>query len=141
MTEDQRAPTRVLNEAECWSLIEDAPYGRVAAAAGDEIDIFPINHAVLGGDIVFRTAPGTKLVELTIRHRVAFEVDGYDDSHAWSVVVKGQAVELERSAEIAELEQLSIRPWAPEEKARWVRIDVSDVQGRRFERPTVGSER
>lgn len=71
---------------ECWERIQAAPYGRIAAAAAnDEIDIFPVNHAVLEDSIVFRTSPGTKLLELTIRERVAFEVDGRGAGETYSV--------------------------------------------------------
>lgn len=132
---DDRSPTRQLSEEECWERLAAAPYGRVAATAAGEIDIFPVNHAVDGGTIVFRTAAGTKLLELTIRHRVAFEVDGYTDADAFSVVVKGDAEEFDRQGEVAAAERLGITPWAPEEKDRWVRITPVEVHGRSFERP------
>ncbi|MFC9560960.1 pyridoxamine 5'-phosphate oxidase family protein [Agromyces sp. NPDC056965] len=133
---DERPPTRHLTEAECWQRISDAPYGRIAAAAGGEIDIFPVNHVVADDrTIVFRTSPGTKLLELTIHHHVAFEVDGADDREAFSVVVKGEAVEFDRQSEIAAAERLGVEPWAPETKDRWVRITPAEVHGRQFERP------
>ena len=132
---DDRSPTRQLSEEECWERLAAAPYGRVAATAAGEIDIFPVNHAVDGGTIVFRTSAGTKLLELTIRHRVAFEVDGYTDADAFSVVVKGDAEEFDRQGEVAAAERLGITPWAPEEKDRWVRITPVEVHGRAFERP------
>ena len=134
MDVDERPPTRELSEEECWQRITAAPYGRVAASVAGEIDIFPVNHGVDGRTLVFRTSPGTKLLELTIRHRVAFEVDGYTDADAFSVVVKGEAEEFDRRSEIAEAERLGITPWAPEERTRWVRITPSEVQGRTFER-------
>ena len=134
MDSDERPPTRELSEEECWQRITAAPYGRVAASAAGEIDIFPVNHGVDGRTLVFRTSPGTKLLELTIRHHVAFEVDGYTDADAFSVVVKGEAEEFDRRSEIAEAERLGITPWAPEERTRWVRITPSEVHGRTFER-------
>ena len=134
MDSDERPPTRELTEEECWQRITEAPYGRVAASAAGEIDIFPVNHGVDGRTLVFRTSPGTKLLELTIRHHVAFEVDGYTDVDAFSVVVKGEAEEFDRRSEIAEAERLGITPWAPEERTRWVRITPSEVHGRTFER-------
>ncbi|MDQ2662056.1 MAG: pyridoxamine 5'-phosphate oxidase family protein [Actinomycetota bacterium] len=130
-----RTPTRQLSEDECWQLIREAPYGRLAAAAGGEVDIFPVNHGIDGGTIVFRTAAGTKLLELTIRHRVAFQVDGITDTDAFSVVVKGEASEFDRQGEVAEAERLGITPWAPEPKDRWVRIRPTEVQGRTFRLP------
>jgi nitroimidazol reductase NimA-like FMN-containing flavoprotein (pyridoxamine 5'-phosphate oxidase superfamily) len=132
---DDRAPTRRMGEEECWQRIASAPYGRIAAAAAGEVDIFPVNHGVDGRTIVFRTSPGTKLLELTIRHRIAFEVDGHDAAEAFSVVVKGFAEEFDRQSDIMEAERLGISPWAPEEKDRWVRITPEEVQGRAFELP------
>jgi nitroimidazol reductase NimA-like FMN-containing flavoprotein (pyridoxamine 5'-phosphate oxidase superfamily) len=125
--------------AECWERIAQAPYGRIAAAAAGEVDIFAVNHAVdqqaAGGPaIIFRTSAGTKLLELTIRRNVAFQVDGYTETDAFSVVVKGVAQEFDRQSEVEAAERLGITPWAPEEKDRWVRITPSDVQGRAFQR-------
>ena len=135
MNDEERSPTRELSEAECWTRLADSPYGRVAATAAGEIDIFPVNHKVDGRTIVFRTSAGTKLLELTIRNHVAFEVDGYTDTDAFSVVVKGTAEEFDRQSEVADAERLGVTPWAPEEKDRWVRITATDVRGRAFERP------
>ena len=102
MDDEERTPTRELSEAECWRRLADAPYGRVAATAAGEIDIFPVNHKVDGRTIVFRTSAGTKLLELTIRNHVAFEVDGYTETDAFSVVVKGTAEEFDRQSEVAD---------------------------------------
>ncbi|HYI32230.1 MAG TPA: pyridoxamine 5'-phosphate oxidase family protein [Glaciibacter sp.] len=126
--------TRALSTDECWQRIEAAPYGRVAATAAGEIDIFPVNHGVENGTVVFRTSAGTKLLELTINHRVAFEVDGFTGTDAFSVVVKGLAEEFDRQGEVYAAERLGITPWAPEEKDRWVRITPTEVQGRAFDR-------
>ena len=48
---------------ECWRLLASTELGRIATSAGASIDIFPVNYAVDGESIVFRTAPGTKLLE------------------------------------------------------------------------------
>src|SRR5690606_21503704 len=90
----------MLDERECWELLEQAPLGRIALAAAGEVDIFPINFAVHDGALWFRTAPGTKLLELTVHPRVALEIDGWDDEKAYSVVVKGVAERLEHGSEI-----------------------------------------
>lgn len=142
-TEEGRTPTRSLDEADCWERLARAPYGRIAMAAGGEVDIFPVNHVVdpsgaNGPVIVFRTSAGTKLLELTIRHRVAFQIDGFDDAVAFSVVVKGTAEEFDRESEIEAAEALGITPWAPETKDRWVRIIPSEVHGREFDRAPAG---
>lgn len=135
----ERPPMRHLDADECWQRIGDAPYGRIATGAAGQIDIFPVNHAVDHETIVFRTAPGTKLLELTIRQNVAFEVDGYSDRGAFSVVVKGSAIELDHDADIERAEALGIEPWAPDVKDRWVRIVPSTVEGRAFDLPPAAT--
>jgi nitroimidazol reductase NimA-like FMN-containing flavoprotein (pyridoxamine 5'-phosphate oxidase superfamily) len=132
---EDREPSRHLSADECWERIRQAPYGRIAVAAAGEVDVFPVNHAVDGGAIVFRTAAGTKLLELTIHEHVAFQVDGYTAHDAFSVVAKGSAREFDRQGEVAAAERLGIEPWAPEQKDRWVRIDVTELHGRAFSRP------
>lgn len=132
MDDDERPPAREMRSTECWERLAAVPYGRVATTAAGEIDIFPVNHGVDRNSIVFRTAPGTKLLELTIHHDVAFEIDGYDGAEAFSVVVKGRAEEFDRQREVAEAEHLGVEPWAPGAKDRWVRITPREVQGRAF---------
>ena len=133
MTEIERSPTRQLTEDECWDRLARAPYGRIACGAAGEIDIFPINHKTDGRTIIFRTSAGTKLLELTIRESVAFEIDGYDEHEAFSVVVKGRAHEFDPDTDVLAAKRLGVHPWAPEEKDRWVRIDASEVRGRVFD--------
>jgi len=133
--EDERPPTREMRSAECWERIAQAPYGRIATTAAGEIDIFPVNHGVDRFSIVFRTAPGTKLLELTINRQVAFEVDGIDGDEAFSIVVKGEADRIDRPADVARAERAGIRPWPPGRKDRWVRITARDIQGRAFRLP------
>src|SRR6476469_7841521 len=98
---------------ECWELLRQNELGRLAVAAAGQIDIFPVNYYADGKTILFRTAQGTKLLELTISGQVAFEIDGYSDTEAWSIVVKGPAVPLESQQEILEADALPLRPWVP----------------------------
>lgn len=130
-----RPLAREMRSAECWERIARAPYGRIATTAAGEIDIFPVNHGVDRFSIVFRTALGTKLLELTINRRVVFEVDGIDGDEAFSVVVKGEAEPFDRPADVARAEELGITTWAPGQKDRWVRITPRDIQGRAFTLP------
>lgn len=132
MDDIDRSPTRLLTPGECWERLTRAPYGRIAAAAAGQVDIFPVNHKVDDGIIVFRTAAGTKLLELTIHNGIAFEVDGLEADEAFSVVVKGTAEEFDRDDDVREAESLGVQPWAPEEKDRWVRIVPESIQGRAF---------
>ncbi|WP_439564337.1 pyridoxamine 5'-phosphate oxidase family protein [Microcella sp.] len=122
-----------LTTDQCWQLLRSRDLGRIAASAAGTVDIFPINYAVDATPaIYFRTAPGTKLLELAINDRVAFEIDDHDDSEAWSVVVKGRAERVERQSEMDAAELLGLTPWIPTLKYRWVRIRPTEISGRRF---------
>ena len=119
---------------ENWNLLEHAQLGRLALSVRDDVDIFPINFAVFGGALYFRTSPGSKLAELTANPRVALEADRYDDETAASVIVKGVAERLELQSEIDIADALELRPWIPTLKYRWVRITPTRISGRRFRR-------
>jgi hypothetical protein len=40
--------------------------------------VLPVVYALLDRDVVFRTAPGEKLIAAALNRTVAFEVDEYD---------------------------------------------------------------
>lgn len=123
-----------LTAEQCWEHLRAEQLGRLAMCAGGEIDIFPINYVADGQSLVFRTAPGTKLVETAISSEVALEIDGFTEQDAWSVVVKGPAQRLEHQAEIDAADALPLRPWAPTLKYTYVRITPTSVSGREFVR-------
>jgi uncharacterized protein len=124
----------VLNEDECWQLVDNAEVGRLAFAVAGEPEIFPVNFIVDGRALLFQTAEGTKLAGLTISSNVAFEVDGYlpDSGEAWSVVLKGEAERLEHFPDIYAAEKLPIFPWQASPKQWIVRLVPTKVTGRRF---------
>ena len=131
----------VLQPEECWQLLKSAVVGRLAVAVAGEVDIFPVNYVIDGGALLFRTAEGTKLVEVVISGRLAFEVDGLDPAagEAWSVVVKGRGEVLDNFDEIYHAQDLSLHPWhAPDRKERFVRIVPERLSGRRFRLATDG---
>jgi nitroimidazol reductase NimA-like FMN-containing flavoprotein (pyridoxamine 5'-phosphate oxidase superfamily) len=124
----------VLDEEQCWELLSTVEVGRLAVAAAGDVDIYPVNFVIDGRELVFRTAEGTKLVEVVMSGRVAFETDGYDPERgrAWSVVVKGLAHDLDRFAEIYHAQDLPLFPWNASPKERFVKIIPSRITGRRF---------
>jgi uncharacterized protein len=126
--------TEVLDPQQCWELLRSVEVGRLAVAAAGDIDIFPLNFVVDDGAVLFRTAEGTKLVEVVLAGRVAFEADGYDPANgrAWSVVIKGAAELIDRWAEIHRAQDLPLFPWNASPKERFVRIVPDRLTGRRF---------
>ncbi len=134
MEKSTGADVYALSEDECWSLLDRRQLGRLAVAVGGQPDIFPVNYVVDGPRVLFRTAPGSKLAELSANPLVAFEVDEYDDTYAASVVLKGFAQRLELQREIDVADQLPLAPWIPTLKYRWVKIAPTSITGRRFDR-------
>lgn len=95
--------------------------------------ILPLSHGMDRSAVVFRTAPGSKLIVAEQELAVAFEADGIDaDRRAgWSVVVRGIARTVEARAEIARLSLLGVWPWADmSERSHWVRITPKAITGR-----------
>ncbi|MCS0500191.1 pyridoxamine 5'-phosphate oxidase family protein [Protaetiibacter mangrovi] len=127
----------VLDEAACWRLLAEAEVGRVVFVEGDDIEVFPVNFAVGGRSVLFRSAPGSKL-ELVAEHpQVAFEVDRHDDEMAWSVILWGVAERLAFDDEIEHSGILGLVSWSPDEKFNYVRITPDRMSGRRFRRADV----
>lgn len=124
----------VLSEAECWELLDGTSFGRLAVSVSNQPEIFPVNYYADGRTVLFRTAEGTKLLELTINSLVAFESDHYGDTDAWSVVVKGHARVIESQREVFAADQLPLAPWIPTLKYIYVRVEPTEISGRRFER-------
>ncbi|RZU60478.1 pyridoxamine 5'-phosphate oxidase family protein [Zhihengliuella halotolerans] len=129
---DHDDPVLILDDEQCWKLLEHTQHGRLVLNAAGVMDIFPINFRAHDGRILLRTAPGTKLAELTINENVVFQADGITSDEAWSVVVKGTARVLEHSADIAAAEALNLKTWIPTFKDFYVDITPSTITGRHF---------
>lgn len=129
-----------LSAAESWALLRRAVVGRLALTIDGRPEIFPVNHMVDHGSVVFRTALGTKLAG-AVGHWVAFEVDGYDRAtvSAWSVVVKGTAREVQSMYDVLDAFELPLFPWHSAPKPHFVRIEPDSISGRRLE--VTGSTR
>lgn len=134
MSDDQLNEIVELSTAESWTLLREAVVGRLAVIVDDRPEIFPINHLVDRGSVVFRTAAGTKLAGCA-GHWVAFEVDGYDmeTASAWSVVIKGEAQQVNRLYDVLEVIELPLFPWSSAPKPHFIRIEFDSITGRRFE--------
>ena len=93
-------PITVLSEHEAWQLLGTARVGRLATVIDRQPDIFPVNFVVDGQSLVFRTAEGSKLLQVTVNERVAFQADGWVTDTGWSVVAKGTAAVAQALTEV-----------------------------------------
>jgi nitroimidazol reductase NimA-like FMN-containing flavoprotein (pyridoxamine 5'-phosphate oxidase superfamily) len=135
---DDRTPDQArwqaMTKRECFDLLAREQVGRVTD--NDDLGpvIFPVNFVLDRHMVVLRTGEGTKLDAAMRGSRVAFEIDGVNaaDRTGWSVVVRGEAVEVTDPDELARLHELPLDSWAPGTKSHYVRILPSAVTGRRI---------
>jgi uncharacterized protein len=123
-----------LSKSECFGLLARERVGRVAFVDDLGPIVMPVNFVLDRHMVVFRTDSGTKLDVAVRDNRVAFEIDGTDEAArtGWSVVVRGEAVEVTDTAELARLRRLPLHPWAPGAKTHYVRILPAVLTGRRI---------
>ena len=122
----------------CLRLLASVPVGRVGFVADGEVQVLPVNHLVDGQDVIFRTAPGSKLSATQGQRPITFEADDYDELtySGWSVVVNGRAEPVDEDAELDRLERAGLRPWVSNvERPYWIRIRPTSVTGRRTPQP------
>ena len=130
MNEDEEAITHLPVEA-CWEMLRATELGRLAFTLVDEVHIAPVNYAVDHGTLLFRTAPGSKLLSVAMGSAVALEIDEHDGTTARSVVVRGRA-RLLGEDEAHRVENVPLRPWVGAHKDNVVEIVPESVTGRAF---------
>jgi uncharacterized protein len=129
-----QGPVEELSESSCWALLEPSSFGRLGLSVDGQPQIFPVDFYARRPDILFRTAAGTKLREISSNSRVAFEVDHRGKGESWSIVVNGAARILDTEAEIATADRAPLPSWIPTAPYRYIRITPSAIRGRRFVR-------
>lgn len=125
---------QTLTAAECHDLLSPGGVGRVAFTTTDGPVVLPVNYAMAGQTVIFRTAPDTLLAGY-LDGPAGFEADRLDEtlSQGWSVLVTGRAVRVTSEAEVRHLEQhAAIRPWAGGARDVYVRIIPRKITGRRI---------
>jgi nitroimidazol reductase NimA-like FMN-containing flavoprotein (pyridoxamine 5'-phosphate oxidase superfamily) len=134
---DPRTWMEQLTAEQCWELLAGTPVGRLAVLVDSLPEVYPVNFAVDGRTIVFRTDEGSKLRGLGRSPSVCFEADELDveAKSGWSVLVKGTAREITDSDERRRAEALSLEFWARGVKSRWIRVEPFAVSGRRIAPP------
>ena len=121
-----------LDQEECWEALRADEFGRLAYRLGDEVNLVPLNYAVDGDTLLFRTAEGSKLLGIVMNPDVVFEIDAYDEDSAQSVIVRGRARLLEED-EAHRADTTRLRPWVPTLKYNVVEIEPIEITGRRFD--------
>ena len=123
----------ILTREECMRLLATTHIGRMALSVGALPVVLPVNFTLMDGDIIIRTAGGSKMGAAMANAVVAFEIDGSDSLYhqGWSVLVRGVARPITEADELERANRLPLRPWASREASHYVRISTEVVSGRR----------
>jgi nitroimidazol reductase NimA-like FMN-containing flavoprotein (pyridoxamine 5'-phosphate oxidase superfamily) len=123
-----------LTPAECIDLLAGEVVGRVAICTPAGPRVMPVNYALHGQAVVFRTAPYSELGVHGVGAELALEVDRLDHEtkQGWSVLVLGRGEALRDLDEIAEIRRVwDPQPWAGGMRNLYLQIPWREVSGRR----------
>jgi nitroimidazol reductase NimA-like FMN-containing flavoprotein (pyridoxamine 5'-phosphate oxidase superfamily) len=124
-----------LGRNECLELLALVSVGRLGLLVDGRPEIFPVNFALDGDTVLFRTAEGTVLNQASMAV-VAFEADQLDEPNraGWSVLVQGIARDIGDAIDATSerLRRLSLVTWAPGARPRWFQIRPTKITGRRI---------
>ena len=123
-----------LDREQCLALLAGAGLGRVVFTSRALPAIQPARFAVHHGAIVVRTPSQSALFAGVLDSVVAFAVDEFTDDlgSGWFVTVLGRAAEVRDPIVIAELADLPLGCWTGRTDARYLRIPIESVTGRRI---------
>ena len=119
---------------DCLEFLRRHDVGRVALVTPGGPRVVPVNYAVRGADVFFRTTPFSELGTYARHSEVAFEVDEiHEGSHAGiSVVAYGFAEPIEDYDERREVQLHSDpKPWANGRRTLYFKVHIREVTGRR----------
>lgn len=137
MTTGSRPRMHMLDRDECLRLLAGDEMGRLAFVSGNGAMVVPVNYALDGDAVVFRTDPGSKFDQGT-RARASFEIDCFDRERriGWSVVATGRLEEVTPydATTFHRVRRAAVDPWAGGEKRHWMRLVPDRVTGRRVSR-------
>lgn len=124
----------ILPRTECVQLLKTVPVGRVVTTMDDLPLALPVNFVVHGDNVVFRSAPGSKLYGAVRGRRVAFQADSYDSAgrSGWSVLIVGEARQITEEPELERVRDLPLHPWAPGPFPHYICVPMTRLSGRRI---------
>lgn len=128
----------MLDREACLRPLAEEEVGRLAVVEGGAPVVFPVNFALDGEAVVFRSDGGTKLAAAE-RAPACFEVDWFDRGRrrGWSVVISGRLEEVTPydGAALDRVRGLELDPWAAGAKPHWLRLVPGRITGRRVGPP------
>jgi hypothetical protein len=126
---------RELDRRACLDLLSSGVVGRVAVCTPAGPHIVPINFALHGEAVVFRTTPYSVLGARGWKQRLALEIDhvDYERRTGWSVVGAGMGEMVEDETELSLIRTLwDPSPWAGGPRQLYIRIRLDSLTGRKI---------
>jgi hypothetical protein len=123
-----------LDDDECRRLLAGAVLGRLAFTEGALPAIQPVSFVVTGDEVAIPTRVGSKVTAAARGAVVAFEVDDFDAGArtGWNVTVVGPSRVITDPADVARLDGLGARAWAPADEPCYVAVRIAVIRGRRL---------
>jgi hypothetical protein len=125
----------ILPRAHCLRLLASRHVGRVGVSRHALPMILPVPYRMLGEDVVFATATGSKSIARPDENVIAFEVDDVDpvSRSGWSILIVGVARPLdERGPDWQAAIGLDLHPWLGHHAAQLMRLPSDRLTGRRL---------
>lgn len=122
---------------DCLELLRTHEAGRIALTTPAGLRIFPVNYALHGDAVVFRTLPYGEIANNAQDAEVAFQIDHLDPvtRHGWSVLAVGKAHRVTDPDEVRAIrEGGDPTPWADGQRILYFRLDWTTLTGRQLGR-------
>lgn len=124
-----------LSYRDCRALLDAESVGRCAVSTPDGPHIVPVNYWADGGSVFLRTAPYTVLGRYAAGSIGAFEIDGFSapERLGWSVVARGRISPVTEADALEALRvEGRVEAWAPGVRPMFLRLDYTELTGRRI---------
>lgn len=131
-----RGQLQEIGRDECLELLESKSVGRIGFSTLRGAVVLPVNHAVIGGEIVIRVMPSGQTSRYLRDNgpgaELTFEVDDFDERSqgGWSVLVTGTTRVGDPESLVSETDRPV--PWPAGSYWEYVRIHPGRVTGRRL---------
>lgn len=134
MARAEQIDLEMLTPEECRRLLATQSIGRIGVVVDGEPLVMPVNFAVDGDDIVFRTTVGSSFDRMVRGAKACFEIDAADPAYhtGWSVLARGPVRVVADGAALARCAALALRPWAHGQEAAFLRLHIETMSGRRI---------
>ncbi len=127
-----------LSVEECLSLLGQHVAGRIGLRTPRGLRIFPVNYAMFGKVIVFRTLAYGEIADNAHEAEMCFELDELDHEHqrGWSVLAVGRSRRVDDHGEVRQIRgEWDPLPWVDGQRNLYFRLDWTELTGRQLGMP------